>query len=178
MPVLRIRPEGQMLPVGRTFSDGEFTDELPPEYISVWDPVEPHESDRAWPGRVLGAPTVGLVSESSPEWPLEAGFCTARPETEPEELEELLVVVAVVVSEFGAGPLARVVRRGETGEPRSSSRKSGLLLMKLLLSTAEREESLNRLESESRDKSEMGFPVFDIFGSLTKMNLGHLVGQQ
>lgn len=62
-----------------------------------------------------------LEPESSPEWGaesdlLETGFDPFRPpENDPDE-PELLVAAA--------GPR---VRNGETGEPRSSSRKSGLL---------------------------------------------------
>ena len=107
-----------MLPVGSTFRGGEDTE-------PGWEPVE---SDRVWPGLKLRvAEGEGeLSAESSPE--LESDFRGGiglgfRPETDPEELELLLVVVVVVVVVAAAVR----VRRGETGEPRSSSRKSGLL---------------------------------------------------
>lgn len=102
-------------------------------------------------------PAVGLLSlepESSPEWLLgpesdllAAGLGPFRPDTDPDELELLLVAVA-------SPPLCRV-RRGETGEPRSSSRKSGLLAWQL-------SESRRRSLSESTPGSEMGFPECDI----------------
>ncbi|KAG6637176.1 hypothetical protein CIPAW_11G161600 [Carya illinoinensis] len=114
---------------------------------------------------------MGLLSleyESSPEWlfgpeleTFPTGLYPFRPDTDPEELELLLVVVVVAVSPLLEGPECRV-RRGETGEPRSSSRKSGLFASQL-------SESRNRSLSVSSPSSEMGFPERDIF-PLTKQN--------
>ena len=106
-----------------------------------------------------------LSTESSPEWLLlpesdllGTRLSPFRPETDPDELELLLVVV-VVVSELVVGPLVCRVRRGETGEPRSSSLKSGLFV--LLLSQVK--ESRNRSVSVSSPSSDMRFPECDIF---------------
>jgi hypothetical protein len=118
------------------------------------------------------SPAVGLLSldpESSPEWLLgpESGllaswFWPFRPDTDPDELELLLVVVVVVaVSPLLVGPACRILR-GETGEPRSSSRKSGLLASQL-------SESRKRSLSASSPGSKMGFPECDIFPQ-TKQN--------
>lgn len=113
-----------MLPVGTTFAGGELT-EPEPEKISWWDP---HERERVWPDLEFRAVEGELSAESSPEWlfGLESDFlgmfglgpANVRPETDPDELELLLEVVA-----------AGRVRSGETGEPISSSRKSGLLTL-------------------------------------------------
>ena len=110
-----------------------------------------------------------LSTESSPEWLLlpesdllGTRLSPFRPEADPDELELLLVVVVVVVvvvSELVAGPLVCRVRKGETGEPRSSSLKSGLFV--LLLSQVK--ESRNRSVSVSSPSSDMGFPECDIF---------------
>ena len=107
-----------------------------------------------------------LSTESSPEWLLlpesdllGTRLSPFRPEADPDELELLLVVVVVEVSELVAGPLVCRVRKGETGEPRSSSLKSGLFV--LLLSQVK--ESRNRSVSVSGPNSDMGFPECDIF---------------
>lgn len=71
------------------------------------------------------------------------------PVAEPEELELLLLEVV----ELTAAPR---VTSGETGEPRSSSLKSGLFLVRL-------SESANRLLTESKLSSCMGFLECDIF---------------
>lgn len=111
-----------MLPVGTTLAGGELT-EPEPEKIRWWDP---HERERVWPDLKFRAVEGELSAESSPEWlfGLESDFlgmfglgpAKVRPDTDPDELELLLDVVA-----------AGLVRSGETGEPISSSRKSGLL---------------------------------------------------
>ncbi|KAM1148389.1 hypothetical protein ACFX2B_028799 [Malus domestica] len=71
-----------------------------------------------------------LELDNSSEWLLGAELALLvtwlgpfRPETDPGKLELLLVAVAM-------SPLWRV-RRGETGEPGSSSRKLGLLALQL-----------------------------------------------
>lgn len=73
------------------------------------------------------------------------GACLIRPVTDPEELELLLLVVVVVVVVVSPRGWER---SGETGEPRSSSRKSGLLISEV--------SDESRRWSESLSDSEMG----------------------
>lgn len=71
----------------------------------------------------------------------ERGPLPVRPETEPDELE----------LELAAGP----ARKGETGEPKSSSRKSGLLVLSAE-AASQVSEFRRRSESVSNPKLEMG----------------------
>lgn len=135
MPDFKTLPEGHMFPVGTTFAAGELTDWDPDpdpelEKNSWWDP---HERDRVWPGLKFREAEGELSTESSPDGLLglepdflgkcELGTPEARPVNDPDELELLLLVV-VMVAATSSPPLR--VRSGETGEPRSSSLKSGL----------------------------------------------------
>lgn len=149
-----------MFPVGTTFAVGELTDPEP-EKIRWW---EPHDRERVWPALKFRAVDGELSTESSPEWlfGLESDFlgmyglgpAEVRPETDPDELELLLVVVA-------ACPLSGRVRSGETGDPISSSRKSGLLTLTPLSSLMLVNVFLSPSESASNPSSDVIFPEYD-----------------
>lgn len=121
----------------------------------------PTESGLQGPG-LVPRENVGELStelESSPEWlllPPESDFLESvpgqfRPETDPDELELLLVVVAG----------GRV--KGDTGEPRSSSLKSGLLVVSVILSSwSQLTDFRNRSVSESNPNPRLCFPECDI----------------
>lgn len=146
-----------MFPVGTTFAGGELT-EPEPEKIRWWDP---HEWERLCPLLELRIVEGELSAVSSPEWLLSdflgiyrLGPADVRPETDPDELELLLVVVA-------AGPLPIRVRSGDTGEPKSSSRKSGLFTLMPQFSSSLVKVFLNRSESISKPTSDEVFSECD-----------------